>query len=95
MIKLYLTICLYILAPLAYGQENKYDLGAPIALKQTGWNKVLCMKNGNTMLFNLDRNMPVTVKVFDSSHKEKASQKTYVPATGDIKDGNGCVQRPV
>ncbi len=73
--KLFLTFFLCIIIDTCYGQGKNYDLSAPIDLKQTGWNKVLYLKNGNTMLFNFDRNMPVIVKVFDSAHKEIASQK--------------------
>ena len=33
------------------------------------------MKNGNTMLFHFEPRKAVVVKVFDTSHKEIASQK--------------------
>ena len=60
---------------LCHGQEKKYDMSAPIDLKQTGVNKVLCMSNGNTMLFHFEPTDAITVKVFDSTHKETASRK--------------------
>lgn len=78
-IKLCIAICLFIFSGVSYGQDSKYDMSTPIDLTQnSGWNKVLCMKNGNTMLFHFDRDKPITIKVFDSLHKEKASVE-YLP----------------
>ncbi len=73
--KLILALLLCFMMHTCFGQASKYDLSAPTDLKQTGWNKVLCMNNGNTLLFNFDRNKPVIVKVFDSLHKEVASER--------------------
>jgi hypothetical protein len=56
-------------------QDKKYDLSTPTDLPQTGVNKLLCMKNGNTMLFHFDQDKPITVKVYESLHKEIASEK--------------------
>gem|GEM_PF-1366882 len=57
----------------AQQQTNCY-ISEPIDIKQEGWNKVLCMKNGNTLLFHFDINRPITIKVFDTAHKLVASQ---------------------
>ena len=68
-------ILLSLLSFSAYAQQqtNCY-ISEPIDIKQEGWNKVLCMKSGNTLLFHLDVNRPVTVKVFDTTHKLVATQ---------------------
>jgi len=74
-IKLYITSVCCLFAIACFAQDKKYEIGAPTDLEKTGWNKVLCMKNGNTMLFHFEINKPLLVKVFDSTHKEIASQK--------------------
>ncbi len=70
-----LLLCFYF--SLGYAQGKKYDVSAPIDLRETGVNKVLCMKNGNTILFHfeLEPAKSVIVKIFDSTHKEIASKK--------------------
>ena len=52
------------------GQGGKYELSKPLSIKQRGWNKVLCMKNGNTFLFHFGVATNLTVKIFDSTRKE-------------------------
>src|SRR5256885_242864 len=56
-------------------QEKKYSISATIDINQAGWNKVLAMKNGNTMLFHFEIDKPLVVIVYDSSHKGIATQK--------------------
>ena len=68
-----LLLCLYFSA--GYAQGKKYDVSTPVDLHETGVNKVLCMKNGNTMLIHFEPAKDVVVKVFDSLHREIASQK--------------------
>lgn len=67
-----LLLCAVVCA--CYAQQS-HDMSKPLAIKQKGWNKVLCMKNGNTMLFHFEPAKAVIVKVFDSTHKEIASRK--------------------
>ncbi len=50
--------------------DKRVYIGNPLDMPMTGWYKVLCMKNGNTLLFHIDNNKPLVVKVFDSTHKE-------------------------
>ncbi len=64
-----------LMAYCSYAQGANYEMSNPIEFKQTGWNKVLCMKNGNTFLFHLDPTRPVEIKVFDSLHKRIANQE--------------------
>ena len=68
------TVFLLLLFAITHAQENKYDMSRPLDLELTGVNKVLCMKNGNTMLFHFEPGKNITVKVFDSAHKQTASQ---------------------
>ena len=73
-LKPYLTLLAVIFAHLLYGQQNKYEIGTPMDIPQnTGWNKVLCLKNGNTVLFHFEPQKNILVKVFDSLHKEVGS----------------------
>jgi hypothetical protein len=69
----FLFVCSSVCVSLA--QNKKYDLSQSIDLKQTGVNKVLCMKNGNTMLFHFEPHKALVVKIFDSLHKEIASKE--------------------
>ncbi len=73
--RLFAFLLFYLLSGICLAQDKKYDVSPPTDLKQTGVNKVLCMKNGNTMLFHFEPGKPLIVKVFDSVHKEVASQK--------------------
>ena len=74
-IKLYVSLLACIVISNCYARENKYDLSAPTDLSETGVNKVLCMKNGNTMLFHFEPARKINVIVFDSLHKEIANTK--------------------
>ena len=58
-------------------QDKKYDLSAAIDLPQSGVNKVLYMKNGNTMLFHFEPAKKINVIVFDSTHKQIANVKEH------------------
>lgn len=57
------------------GQQKAADMSISLDIKEGGVNKVLCMKNGNTLLFHFEHNKALVVKVFDSTRKEVASQK--------------------
>jgi len=46
-----------------------------VNLSQEGWNKVLCMKNGGTVLLHFENDKGITVTTYDSSHKQLAQQK--------------------
>lgn len=66
---------LLILLPLSILAEKKYQISDPIDLPESGLNRVLQMRNGNTLLFHFENRRGILVKVFDSSHKEIASKK--------------------
>jgi hypothetical protein len=50
-------------------------MSEPIAINAAGWDKVLLMPNGNTVLFHFEVRKGVIVKVFDKTRKEIASKK--------------------
>lgn len=58
-----------------YAQEKPFDISAPLHIKETGVNKVLCMKNGSTFLFHFEPVKSILVKVFDPTHKEIANRQ--------------------
>lgn len=73
-IKITIALLLLVTATVCFGQANRYTISQPTGLKETGVNKVLCLKNGNTMLFHFESSKDIIVKVFDSMHQEIASQ---------------------
>jgi len=72
LITLFTAILLY---TSANAQAFKVTYSDPIDIPATGYNKVLQLRNGNTLLFHLEPYKGIVVKVFDPSHKEIASQK--------------------
>lgn len=78
------TICLALLLLSVCARATNYELSEPVDLPLTGWNKVLQLSNGNTMLFHFEARKPVIVKLFDSRRKEIASVK-YI---GKLVDNN-------
>jgi len=58
-----------------YAQQKDFEMSNPIEFKESGWNKVLCMKNGNTLLFHFAPTKPLMIKVYDSTHKRIANQE--------------------
>jgi hypothetical protein len=70
-----LFVFLFVLLPLCgFAQEQK-QMSDPLDMRPVGWNKVLCMKNGNTLLFHFEPSKPLELNVFDSSHRLVAMQK--------------------
>jgi hypothetical protein len=69
---------LCILLSLAFAttaQDIKYETSDAIDISKNGYDKLLQMRNGNTLLFHFEYRKGIVVKVFDASHKEIASQK--------------------
>ncbi len=74
--KLPALIVLCLLARTVVAQDKKYEQSLPVDLPQhAGWNKVLCMRNGNTLLFHFEPAKRIIVKVFDSTRTEVASRQ--------------------
>ena len=67
-----LFLCLFTLT-VCKAQDKKFDISTPVGLDPVGVNKVLCMKNGNTVLFHFEPGKGIMVKVFDSAHKRVAN----------------------
>ena len=61
----------------AAAAQDKYEISKPLNLPERGVNKVLCMKNGNTVLLHLDILKPITVKIFDSTHKLTGTKELH------------------
>ncbi len=74
-VKFSVLLLLCMASGLAYSQEKKFVLSKPVKIKQSGVNRVLCMKNGNTLLFHFELGKPIVLKVFDTARKEKCTQK--------------------
>lgn len=53
----------------ACAAQEKYKISKPLDLKQKGNYSVLCMKNGNTLLFHFESMKKVRVVVFDTMRK--------------------------
>ncbi|GAA4462391.1 hypothetical protein GCM10023093_08880 [Nemorincola caseinilytica] len=73
MTRILFTITLYIITFAAAQAKDSYDMSTTLSLDEVGINKVLCMENGNTMLFHFQIGKPIKVMVFDSTHKRIAS----------------------
>lgn len=67
----------------AKAQDSTIFISDPIDITQDGWNKVLQLSNGNTMLFHFEKRKGILVKVYDKTHKEISSKK-HVPEILDI-----------
>ncbi len=51
----------------SFSQETAFS--EPLDLPLSGWNKVLQLSNGNTMLFHAEKNKSILVQLFDKEHK--------------------------
>lgn len=73
--KYLLSTLLCLCAIIATAQDLKYEMSGPIDVNTAGWDKVLLMPNGNTVLFHFELRKGIIVKVFDKARKEIASKK--------------------
>jgi len=62
-------------ALISKGQESRYEMSKPLDMSMVGVNKVLLMRNGNTLLFHFEPSKAITIKVFDANRKEIASRE--------------------
>jgi hypothetical protein len=58
-----------------WAQEKKQHIGNILDLGLTGINKVICMENGNTLLFHFEIGKPIVIKTFDSLHKPTGTKE--------------------
>jgi|SRR5579871_647427 len=54
---------------------------------ETGFAKILQMKNGNTMFFQISVKEGIDLRIYDANHKQKIT-KHIDPKYGKLKDGN-------
>ncbi len=59
----------------ASAQDSTLIVSQPVDISQDGWNKVLQLSNGNTMLFHFELRKLIRVIVFDRSGKQIAATK--------------------
>lgn len=73
-IKIILSILLLLFAAIVRGYAQQYApfIGKELDLRPHGVGRTLCMKNGNTILFYLENQKRIVIKVFDSTRKEIA-----------------------
>ncbi len=57
------------------GKDAKSRLSDALHFNEIGWNKLICFKNGNTLLFHFEPAKRILVKVFDSAGHEIASHR--------------------
>ncbi|PZF74079.1 hypothetical protein [Taibaiella soli] len=72
LITLFAAVLLYTAAG---AQAAKIVYSDPIEIPAVGYNKLLQVRNGNTLLLHFEPYKGIVLKVFDKSHKEIASQK--------------------
>jgi hypothetical protein len=70
---LYSIIILFFISPYCTARDN-YELSTALGIGEVGINKVLCMKDGFTLLFHFENNKPIKVMVFDTLHKRVATR---------------------
>jgi len=70
-----LLFILLALFPFLAFSQSKFELSEDLKLPHDGWNKLLQMKSGNTLLFHFENRKGIVVRVFDKDHKEIAKEK--------------------
>lgn len=55
--------------------SNDKVISEPIDIPLTGWNKVLQLSNGNTILFHFEARKAIVTKMFNTEHKEISSHR--------------------
>lgn len=55
--------------------SNDKIISDPIDIPLTGWNKVLQLSNGNTILFHFEARKAIVTKMFNTEHKEISSHR--------------------
>ncbi len=73
--KQYVLSFVFFLVPFILQAQNDYIISEAIDLPEWGLNKVLHMRNGNTLVFHFENRKSIRVNVFDSTLKEIAGEK--------------------
>ena len=85
-LRIFFSLLLLFFVFCVHAQENSFvtsSISKPTDLPLNGWNKVLKLRNGNTMVLHLRLNEKMRVKMFDSSLNEIASQSEYFKILGE------------
>ncbi len=53
--------------------QTTNEISDPVNIPDVGWNKVVMIRNGNTLLFHFELRKQILIKVFDKGRKEIAS----------------------
>ena len=72
MVRLYALLML-LFAAASCAAKDSYEISPPVGLSEPGINRVLCMKNGYTLLFHFEINKALLVTVFDTTRHKAAS----------------------
>ncbi len=59
----------------ASAQDSTLIISQPVEISNDGWNKVLQLSNGNTMLFHFENRKLIRIFIFDKSGKQIAATK--------------------
>lgn len=59
----------------AFSQDSSVVYSDPIDISDEGLNKLLLLKNGNTLLFHFESKKGIVIKIFNSKHNEILSKK--------------------
>jgi hypothetical protein len=73
--RLTLLITLFLILNHSFAQDVTTTVSGPVDVPKTGLDKVVQMRNGNTLLFHFENRKGIIVKVFDSTRHEIASLK--------------------
>lgn len=70
-----ILLLLVLLIAQANAQDSTLIISPPVQIGLEGWNKVLQLNNGNTMLFHFENNKLISIVLFDKNGKQTASAK--------------------
>lgn len=72
-----LTILLSLCVIVAAAGQSLPGLSNPLYISMKGWNKVLYLRDGHTILFHIEPNLPITTILFDSSQRQVATHTDH------------------
>lgn len=71
-----ILLFLVLLTAQASAQDSTLIISQPVEIGQDGWNKVLQLSNGNTVLFHFENSKLIRSLIFDKQGKQIASSKS-------------------
>ncbi len=85
---------LFCLSPFKSFSQSNNEISDSTNIPDVGWNKVLMMRNGNTLLFHLELRKQIAIKVFDKTRKEIASL-SYGPKKMSVNNLDETIVRGI